>query len=65
MSAPPLDWRIILNGYLPELGYDRKALNTDVQLPELRELGRVAQRALVARLGPEFSEAIQVGVPVP
>ena len=64
-TAPPLDWRIFLNGYLPDFGYERGAVNTDIPLSELRELGRIAPRALEAGLGPGFSKAIRVGVPVP
>lgn len=59
------DWRIIVNGYLPEYGYERGTVNTDVPLAELRELGRIAPRALAAGLGPQFSTAIREGVPSP
>ena len=61
----PFDWRIIANGYLPEMMYDRGTVNTSVSVSELRELGRIAPRALAAGLGPEFSDAIRQGVPVP
>jgi len=61
----PFDWRIIVNGYLPEMMYDRGTVNTSVSISELRELGRIAPRALAVGLGPEFSNAIRKGVPVP
>lgn len=59
------DWRIIVNGYLPDMMYERGAINTSVSLEKIRELGRVAPRAMAAGLGPAFSHAIRQGVPVP
>ncbi|MGH1414403.1 MAG: DUF4105 domain-containing protein [Pelagimonas sp.] len=59
------DWRVIANGYLPEFAYDNGSVNTDLTLDELRELGRVAPRAIAHGLGDGFSQAIRVGVPVP
>ncbi len=59
------DWRVVANGYLPEFAYDIGAVNTDVSFEELRDLGRVAPRAIEHGLEPGFSDAIRVGVPVP
>ncbi|WP_299934863.1 DUF4105 domain-containing protein [uncultured Pelagimonas sp.] len=59
------DWRVVANGYLPDFAYDIGAVNTDLPLEELRELGRVAPRAIEHGLEPGFSAAIRVGVPVP
>ena len=59
------DWRIIVNGYLPDMMYERGAINTSVSLEKIRELGRIAPRAMAAGLGPDFSHAIRQGVPVP
>ena len=61
----PFDWRIVVNGYLPEMMHERATVNTNVSVSELRELGRITPRALTAGLGPEFSNAIRQGVPVP
>lgn len=61
----PFDWRIIVNGYLPEMMHDRGTLNTSFSISDLRKLGRIAPRALAAGLGPMFSNAIRQGVPVP
>jgi Domain of unknown function (DUF4105) len=61
----PFDWRIIVNGYLPDLAYDRKALDTSVPLAELRKLGKIVSRAKAVGLGPGFSTAIRQGVPAP
>ncbi|MFK8034521.1 MAG: DUF4105 domain-containing protein [Hyphomicrobiales bacterium] len=61
----PFDWRVVVNGYLPEMMHDRGSVNTSVSSAQLRELGRIAPRALAVGLGPRFSEAIRQGVPLP
>ncbi|MGA9411698.1 MAG: DUF4105 domain-containing protein [Roseobacter sp.] len=61
----PFDWRLVLNGYLPDFAYERKSLNTEVSLAELRKRGQIASRAKEVGLGPEFSTAIRQGVPMP
>jgi hypothetical protein len=58
-----LDWRILANGYLPELGYERGAFNTEYSIEQLRALGRVATRAQEEGLTEAFSVAIREGVP--
>lgn len=61
----PLDWRLIVNGYLPDYAYDRGALDTSVPLAELRAISHIDQRARDNGLSPNFSKAIRVGVPSP
>lgn len=61
----PLDWRLIANGYLPDLLYARGVLDTRVPLDQVRALGRLNERAVAVGLTPGFSDAIRVGVPVP
>jgi len=51
--------------YLPDFAYERKSLNTEVSLAELRKRGQIASRAKEVGLGPEFSTAIRQGVPMP
>ncbi|MDW3221630.1 MAG: DUF4105 domain-containing protein [Paracoccaceae bacterium] len=62
-SGPPFDWRLIANGYLPEFGYEQGVLNTDYSVDDLRQLGRITQKAQQFGLNPGFSDAIRVGVP--
>lgn len=59
----PFDWRMIVNGYLPEFLHERGAINTDYTVEELRALGRITDRAAAAGLSEEFSTAIREGVP--
>lgn len=61
----PFDWRLIVNGYLPDYAYDRGAVDTALPLARLRELAHIDERARAVGLSPEFSKAIRVGVPVP
>lgn len=61
----PFDWRLIANGFLPEMAYERKTINTDYSISQLRELGSVTPKAQEVGLVPGFSEAIRVGVPKP
>ncbi len=61
----PFDWRLIVNGYLPDYAYEHKAVDTSVPLAELREKAHIAKRAQADGLSPDFSKAIRVGVPSP
>lgn len=61
----PFDWRLIVNGYLPEYAYDRGALDTRHSLGELRARAHIDERAKAAGLTPDFSRLIRVGVPAP
>jgi hypothetical protein len=61
----PLDWRLIVNGYLPDYAYDRGAVDTSIPLSELRELAHIDKRAEKDGLSEAFSKAIRAGVPSP
>ena len=61
----PLDWRLVVNGYLPGYLYDRRAVVTAIPLSELEALARIDSRARAADQSPDFSELIRVGVPSP
>ncbi|SLN34343.1 hypothetical protein ROA7450_01536 [Roseovarius albus] len=59
------DWRILVNGYLPEYFYDRGIVQTGLPIDELRELGRIAPKAKEIGLTPAYYDAVRVGVPTP
>jgi hypothetical protein len=61
----PFDWRLIVNGYLPDYAYGQGALDTRLPLPELKALAHIDKRALADGLSPDFSRHIRVDVPVP
>lgn len=59
------DWRMIVNGYLPDYAYERGALARSFPLADLRAKGSISARAQAAGVGPDFSDVIRAGVPVP
>jgi hypothetical protein len=64
-SSLPLDWRLVVNGFLPGYLYDHKAVVTSMPLAELMERARINAQAKAADQSPDFSQAIRVGVPSP
>lgn len=59
----PLDYRLLLSGYLPEYLHDVGGLTPGYSVAELRAAGRVDARALAADDDPGFSQRIRAGVP--
>jgi hypothetical protein len=64
-DSVPFDWRLIVNGYLPEYAYARGALDTKTSLPHLKALAHIDTRAGEADRSVSFSQLIRVGVPSP
>jgi len=63
--AQRLDWRILANGRLDELLYQRGSVDTRLPLAELRQLSEINVRAKAAGQDPHFSARIREGVPNP
>jgi hypothetical protein len=61
----PWDWRILANGYLDELLYERGAVSREFAFDELRARCRVNDRALQAGDDADFSHQIRLGLSVP
>lgn len=61
----PMDYRVLLSGYLPNYAYDLGATDTSMPFKKLRELSRVHDRAVRADDDPQFSARIREGIPVP
>ena len=61
----PLDWRLVVNGFLPGYLYDQRVVVTSIPLAELMERARISDKAKAADGSPDFSRAIRVGVPSP
>jgi hypothetical protein len=59
----PLDYRILLSGYLPEYVYSVGGLDTRHSLEELRKVGFISERAKRAPEGADFSAVIREGIP--
>lgn len=63
MGALPLSYRVLLSGYLPEYVYSLGGLDGRYTLAELRELGRITERAKRAGDRERFSAEIRAGIP--
>jgi Domain of unknown function (DUF4105) len=59
----PLDYRVLLSGYLPGYVYKVGGLDTRYPLEELRTLGRITERAKESDRRPTFSADIRAGIP--
>ena len=55
----PLDWRLYVNGYLPEYAYDQGILDTGSPMAVLRQQSHIAEKAKAAGMSEDFSEAIR------
>jgi len=62
-SAPRLDWRLLANGYLVDLAYERGTVNTDMPLDALKRRSDITARARAAAGSEDFSKAIRHGLP--
>ena len=59
----PFDWRIVVNGYLDELMYERGTIDTSRPFEEMKRLSDITERARAAEDDPAFSAKIRVGIP--
>jgi hypothetical protein len=60
----PLSWKLLANGHLPELLYERGSVDTELPFAELKARGSIDERARAAT-DENFSEKIREGVPMP
>ncbi len=58
----PWDWRILVNGRLDELGYERGSIDTSLAFEELRRISAVSEKGRAAPVS-RFSAAIREGLP--
>ena len=61
----PLSWKLLANGYLPELLYQRGTLDTSLPFAELKAASHINERARAAGESENFSAAIRAGLPMP
>ena len=54
--------KLLLNGYIPELAYERGNLPTDAPFEEVMQRYAISAKAREAGVGPEFSESIREGI---
>ncbi len=58
-----LDWRLIANGYLDEMLYERKIIATNLPFAELKDRSYINPKAQAADKHPSFSQVIRAGLP--
>jgi hypothetical protein len=61
--ANPFDWRILVNGRIDELGYERGNVDTSLPFEELRRRSEIVEAAKSADADPAFSARIREGLP--
>jgi len=64
-ESPPMSWKILLSGYVPDYLYELERIDTSKPFPELEQLSHVNARANAADQDPAFSQRIRDGLPVP
>jgi hypothetical protein len=57
------DWRMIVNGYIDEMLYERGVIDTNLPFAELKKRSYINPRAKAADKDPAFSQLIRVGLP--
>jgi hypothetical protein len=62
-ESPPLSWKILLSGYVPQHAYELGKLNTTLPFAELERRALVNERAHAADRDPAFSQRIREGLP--
>jgi hypothetical protein len=63
-ESPPLSWKVLLSGYVPEYLYGLGRLSRSHPFPELQRVSRVNDRATAAGRDPAFSQRIREGLPM-
>jgi hypothetical protein len=58
-----LDWRLLANGHLDELLYERGQMDTHLPFEEVRARSNITERAKAAGDSPDFSARIRQGLP--
>jgi hypothetical protein len=64
-EAPPMSWKVLLSGYVPDYLYDLGRLDTSRPFAELEKMSRVNTRAHAADKDAAFSQRIREGLPIP
>jgi hypothetical protein len=64
-EAPPLSWKILVSGYVPDYLYELGRIDTSRPFAELEKTSRVNDRAHAADKDPAFSRRIREGLPIP
>ncbi|HET9296417.1 MAG TPA: DUF4105 domain-containing protein, partial [Candidatus Binatia bacterium] len=63
-ESPPLSWKILLSGYVPDYLYDLGRLDTSMPFADVERRSLVNARAHAADADPAFSRRIRDGLPL-
>ncbi len=58
-----LDWRLLVNGYIDEMLYERNILDTRIPFKELKNQSYINPKAKTADKATDFSQLIRAGLP--
>ncbi len=64
-ESPPMSWKVLLSGYVPDYLYELEKIDTTQPFAELEKHSRVNSRAHTADKDPAFSQRIREGLPKP
>jgi hypothetical protein len=64
-ESPPMSWKVLLSGYVPDYLYDLGKIDTTRPFPELEKLSHVNARGHAADKDPAFSQRIRERPPKP
>jgi hypothetical protein len=62
-EGKPWDWRILANGHLDELMYERGTIDTSLPFLEMKLRSEITDKAKDANTDPDFSSRIREGLP--
>ncbi len=57
------DWRVLVNGYVDEMAYEKGLLDQALPFPELKRQSHINQRARSGKIDAQFSRRIREGIP--
>ena len=64
-ESPPMSWKILLSGYVPDYLYELGRLDNANSFAELERISKVNERARAAGADSAFSQRIREGLPDP
>ena len=64
-GSPPMSWKVLLSGYVPDYLYDLGRIDTSLPFTELEKISHVNARAHAAHKDAAFSQRIRKGLPLP
>ena len=64
-DSPPMSWKVLLSGYVPDYLYELGRIDTTKPFADLEKLSRVNERVHAADNAAGFSQCLRQGLPKP